>query len=309
MKKKFKIILYVLIFSFLMNNSFALMENKIIVRVENKIITTYEVKNKVLSSLILTDQAINQDNINKLKKQSLESLIQLKLKRNELSKHNINYDAAQMNLYLNQISSNDIIGLKKKFMESNLDYELFYKEIETQLKWQRLIFKLYSNKIDINENDINSELQAILKEKENIYEFKISEIEILINNNIKDNKIIDNIKNEIKTQGFEDAAMKFSISTSSSNKGDIGWVNEKSLSKDIYDIISIMKIDTVSEPIKRLNSILFLKLVDKRQIKFNKIDITNLKKKLLDSKKNELFNLYSSSHLSKLKNSSFIDYK
>ena len=40
-----------------------------------------------------------------------------------------------------------------------------------------------------------------------------------------------------------------------------------------------------------------------------KIDITNLKKKLLDSKKNELFNLYSSSHLSKLKNSSFIDYK
>lgn len=292
-----------------MNNSFALMENKIIVRVENKIITTYEVKNKILSSLILTDQAINQDNINKLKKQSLESLIQLKLKRNELSKHNINYDAAQMNLYLNQISSNDIIGLKKKFMESNLDYELFYKEIETQLKWQRLIFKLYSNKIDINENDINSELQAILKEKENIYEFKISEIEILINNNIKDNKIIDNIKNEIKTQGFEDAAMKFSISTSSSNKGDIGWVNEKSLSKDIYDIISIMKIDTVSEPIKRLNSILFLKLVDKRQIKFNKIDITNLKKKLLDSKKNELFNLYSSSHLSKLKNSSFIDYK
>ena len=225
MKKKFKILLYVLIFSFLMNNSFALMENKIIVRVENKIITTYEVKNKILSSLILTDQAINQDNINKLKKQSLESLIQLKLKRNELSKHNINYDSAQMNLYLNQISSNDIIGLKKKFMESNLDYELFYKEIETQLKWQRLIFKLYSNKIDINENDINSELQAILKEKENIYEFKISEIEILINNNIKDNKIIDNIKNEIKTQGFEDAAMKFSISTSSSNKGDIGWVN------------------------------------------------------------------------------------
>ena len=309
MKKKFKILLYVLIFSFLMNNSFALMENKIIVRVENKIITTYEVKNKILSSLILTDQAINQDNINKLKKQSLESLIQLKLKRNELSKHNINYDSAQMNLYLNQISSNDIIGLKKKFMESNLDYELFYKKIETQLKWQRLIFKLYSNKIDINENDINSELQAILKEKENIYEFKISEIEILINNNIKDNKIIDNIKNEIKTQGFEDAAMKFSISTSSSNKGDIGWVNEKSLSKDIYDIISIMKIDTVSEPIKRLNSILFLKLVDKRQIKLNKIDITNLKKKLLDSKKNELFNLYSSSHLSKLKNSSFIDYK
>ena len=309
MKKKFKILLYVLIFSFLMNNSFALMENKIIVRVENKIITTYEVKNKILSSLILTDQAINQDNINKLKKQSLESLIQLKLKRNELSKHNINYDSAQMNLYLNQISSNDIIGLKKKFMESNLDYELFYKEIETQLKWQRLIFKLYSNKIDINENDINSELQAILKEKENIYEFKISEIEILINNNIKDNKIIDNIKNEIKTQGFEDAAMKFSISTSSSNKGYIGWVNEKSLSKDIYDIISIMKIDTVSEPIKRLNSILFLKLVDKRQIKLNKIDITNLKKKLLDSKKNELFNLYSSSHLSKLKNSSFIDYK
>ena len=35
----------------------------------------------------------------------------------------------------------------------------------------------------------------------------------------------------------------------------------------------------------------------------------HLKKDLIDQKKNELFNLYSRSHLSKLKNTSLIEYK
>lgn len=302
-------LIFLIYFLFISEIALANLSNRIILKIENEIVTSYEIKNKILNSLILTNQEVNQKNINKLKKTSIESLIQLKLKRIELSKHNISYTPAQMQNYLNQISSNDINGLKNKFSLNNLDYEIFYKEIETQLKWQSLIYKLYSNKIEINENDLEDEIKKILQNQKKVVEYRISEIEILDNDKENGDFLIKDIKKNIAEQGFAATAVKFSISSSASNKGDLGWVNANSLSKDIYKLISKMNLGDVSAPIKRTNSILFLKLDDKKEIEAGKIETSKLKKKLIEQKKNELFNLYSRSHLSKLRNSSFIEYK
>lgn len=68
--------------------AFAQIKSDIVLKIENRIITNYELKNKIISSLILSDQAINQENIDRYKNSSLEFLIQLKLKQIELSKFN-----------------------------------------------------------------------------------------------------------------------------------------------------------------------------------------------------------------------------
>ena len=70
-----------------------------------------------------------------------------------------------------------------------------------------------------------------------------------------------------------------------------------------------MKIGEVSKPIKTQNTIVFLKVLDKRLFEPEKIDLVKLREKLINDRKNELFNLYSRSHLSKLKNTSLIEYK
>ena len=69
-------------------------------------------------------------------------------------------------------------------------------------------------------------------------------------------------RSEISNNGFSNTAIKFSISSSSQNFGDLGWINSKSLSENISKIISTMNIGEISSPIKRNNSILFLKLED-----------------------------------------------
>ena len=48
------------------------------------------------------------------------------------------------------------------------------------------------------------------------------------------------VKNEITRVGFKSAAIKYSISTSASEGGDIGWINAKSLSSEMLSIISKM---------------------------------------------------------------------
>ena len=56
-----------MIFISLNENLFANLNNKILIKVEDKVITNFDVKNKIISTLILSGQEINQKNINKLK--------------------------------------------------------------------------------------------------------------------------------------------------------------------------------------------------------------------------------------------------
>ena len=304
--KTCKIIFFYFVFLFAQANAIT---NKILLKVENEIITNYEVKNKILTSLVLAGNEISQENINKLKKQALESLIENKLKIIELEKFKIKKNSNQINSYLNSISGNDILALENKFKINNLDYNLFLEEIEIQTKWQNFIYLFYKGKIEINENSINNEIEKIVKDKKNFQEYKISEIEINIEENSNIDQIVLDLKNKIKDEGFETAALNYSISSSSNNKGSLGWISSNSLSQEIFEILKKLNTGQISRPIKRQNSILFLKLDDVRTSKVENINIEDLKIKMIDRKKNEMFNLYSKSHLSKLKNTSLIERK
>ena len=304
--KTCKIIFFYFVFLFAQANAIT---NKILLKVENEIITNYEVKNKILTSLVLAGNEISQENINKLKKQALESLIENKLKIIELEKFKIKKNSNQINSYLNSISGNDILALENKFKINNLDYNLFLEEVEIQTKWQNFIYLFYKGKIEINENSINNDIEKIVKDKKNFQEYKISEIEINIEENSNIDQIVLDLKNKIKDEGFETAALNYSISSSSNNKGSLGWISSNSLSQEIFEILKKLNTGQISRPIKRQNSILFLKLDDVRTSKVENINIEDLKIKMIDRKKNEMFNLYSKSHLSKLRNSVLIEYK
>ncbi len=305
-----KRLIYVFCFVILNNfNNYANSQSNIIVKVENEIITNYDIKNKILSSLYLANQSINQQNINKIKANALDSCIQNKLKKIELSKFNIKNDIEQVNRYIKSITSRDVPSLKAEFNKNNIDFDLFLDEVETQVKWQKLIFNIYSKKINLSEESINKEIARIVRENSLLKEFKLAEIEIPKNNNNIDEKNINQIKDEIKKIGFENTASKYSISSSSLNKGEIGWVNEKSLAIKILESIKDLKIGQVSEPILKQDTFLFLKLIDIKTSEIEKVDVEKLKKNLIKQKKNELFELYSRSHLSKLKNTSLIEYK
>ncbi len=306
MKKKLIFIFVINIF--LYQSSFANIQNKIIVKVGGEIITSFEMKNKILGTLILSNNPINQENINKNKKIILDNLIETKLKKNELKNKKLNVDKRRIDSYLNQISNNNVEGLKKKFDEYDLSFDLFFQDIETQFKWQQFIYQKYSNKIEINDNSIENEINKILKDKLIVREVNLSEIQILSDEVSKD-KVIANIKDEIEKNGFENTALKFSVSNTSTEKGNLGWINLNALSKKIYEKVYKMKPGDISEPIRQQNTILFLKMNKKRQISNDKIDKDELRKKLIQQKQNEIFNLYSMSHLSIIKNKYLVEYK
>jgi len=71
----------------------------------------------------------------------------------------------------------------------------------------------------------------------------------------------------VKLNDFKIAASKYSIADSSINGGQIGWIKETLLSKNLNAMLSKMKKKEVSKPIKYPNGYLILKINDKKEMK------------------------------------------
>ena len=306
-KKKFYIFSVIILFFFQLN-LYAKKSLNIIAKIDNELITSYDVKNKIITTLVLSKKELNQENINSLKKIALENLIINRLKKIELNKYDIKRNDRQINAYLNSISSNDIPSLEKSFEINGLDFKAYKNELDIEFKWRNLIFNKYSNKINIDADDLIQQLPKKIEQQESSIEFNLSEIEILSSDPNLEKEIIPQILEEIKQTGFENAVLKFSIASSSLNQGNLGWINSNSLSEDLLEIIEKLEVGEVTKPIKKNDKIIFFKLIDKKIISTSSKDIENLKKELIEQKKNELFRLYSSSFLSKLRNSKLIEY-
>ena len=109
-------------------------------------------------------------------------------------------------------------------------------------------------------------------------------------------------------KGFEKTAINFSSSTTALDGGDLGWIKSTSLSKRIAGLLKEKKIGEITEPFIEANKIIFFKILDKRYVKSEKkLNIEQVKDSIISKKKNELLDLYSNNHLSKLRNSTFIE--
>ena len=282
-------------------------ENKILVIVDAEPITSYELKNKILTQLIMSNQVINQQKIDQSKKSAINYLINLKIKKNEIKKKKIEVNSENLNQTLNRISGNDIEDFKKKFKNNSIDYDLFIEEIEIELAWQQLIYSLFRNNIKIEDSLIENELSKLIKKEQETIEYRLSEIELDIQDS--ESQKIKTVMRDIENIGFEAAATKHSISATAINKGDLGWINSKILSNQMLSIVENLSLNEVSKPIKRLNKLLILMVKDKRKFNVDNKNLDEVRNKLINQKTNELFKLYSNNHLSKIKNSAFIRFK
>ena len=65
-----------------------------------------------------------------------------------------------------------------------------------------------------------------------------------------------------------------------------------------------MNIGDVSKPIIQGNVVTFLKLTNSRKTDVKEMNLNLIKERIITKKKNDLLNLFSNNHLSKLKNNS-----
>ena len=216
-----KYFLFILFFLNFFSSLFAI-NNKIIAKIDNEVITSFELKNKILTTLFLSNEIVTQSNVNKSKALVMNTLTNLKLKKNELNRYGIDYNKLDVSNQLKSISSNNIKELKNKFNQNNLNYEKFVEDLKIEIGWRQLIFNLYSEKIKLDETEINKQISIMRRSEKQVIEFRLSEVLINFESQKDKNDKINFIKNQFEEIGFENTALKFSESSTSIEKGDLG---------------------------------------------------------------------------------------
>ena len=294
------IINIIFLLSFYTSNLIAF-ENKIVIKINNEIITSIDIENEINYLKILNPQVNNLDK-NKLINIAKNSLIKEKIKIITLL--NVVEEIKVQDVYLNEIikSSYEKLGLNtfdqyKKYLKNNqLKIEYIKNKISVEAIWNELIYKKFNSKIVINKDKIINEV----KNNSDI-KMLLSEIVFQVKNKNDLERKYKEIKNDIQSEGFENAALIHSISNSASSGGKIGWINKNSLNKIFNDALLDLKIGEYSRPILTQAGFVVIKIND---IKKDISDEQSIEKKvnaLVQIKTNQQLNQFSNIYLNKIK--------
>ena len=168
-----------------------------------------------------------------------------------------------------------------------------------------MIFQKYNSLIKIDENKLRLELKA--KISNNIkFEYNISELLFEVEKNENLNNKYEEILNFIKLNDFKTAASKYSIANSANIGGEIGWIKETLLSKNLNSLIGNLKKSEITNPIKYPTGYLLIKLNGKKEIK-QSINLNKELKELINFEKNKQLNQFSLLFYKKLKQNTKIN--
>ena len=278
-------------------------ENKIILKIDNEIITTLDVY-KEITNIKFFNRNLNNLSDEEIYQISIQSLIKYEIKKNEISKkfkiveiQNKDYLDQLIEKTFKDLGFQNLQNFKNELIKREISFENFEEKLKIEILWNQLIFSTYYNKLVIDEEKLKRQINNIDK---TVKSFNLNEIIFNVESIEEIETKYNLILNDIQKLGFEGAALKHSISNSSINGGNLGWIDEKNIGKEILEQINKITIKSITKPIRISSGFLILQKFDEREIQKN-LDSEEELKKLIDYEKNQQLNNYSNLYYNKIK--------
>ena len=308
--KIIKIFFYIFITFSLIQSSVKAAEAKIILKVNNSIITNKDIENEINYLIAFNEElsSLESKDLNNIGKNSLLREI---IKKDELEKY---YDLDEESKQLSKIVRDFYLRINleneeqfKLFLKNkNVNYDSFKKKISIEVLWNRFIYEKYNKLLDIDESLIKEKLDKKIKLKNEIDSFFISELLFISESksefDLKYSKILDSIN----TVGFDSTARIYSIADSSKYGGEIGWISENQLSKEILDIVQNIDLGEFSKPINTPSGFLIILLENKKKELAN-LNYDDELKNMLKNERDKQLNQYSSLYYKRIEKKSIIN--
>ena len=290
------------IFYVLLNESIAI-ENKIILKVENHIITSLDIFEEI-KNLKFFNKNLNQIKNEEIYQIALQSILNQKIKEIEISKK---FDEIKLDdeNYLNflieskykSLGYETLTEFKKELTDKKINFNNFEEKIKIDILWSQIIYSKYYSKIKINEKELRKE---ILSKKNISNSYELSEIIFNIENINEVNNKYKLITEDIQKLGFDNAALKHSISTTASSGGNLGWIDEKQINSRLRNELNNTQVGNITKPIRIPGGFIILKKNDVKKTEVN-LNIEQELKKLIDYNQETQLRNYSNVYFNKIK--------
>ena len=299
--KRFLFLICILIFPHLTNLN--AIENKIEFKIDNEIITTIDII-KELNFLAALNPGILKLNKDKIFEVSKNSIIKEKIKMIEILKFTQKIELEDK--YLKKLIKNSYMKINlrsedeflKHLSKYNLELNDFKKKITVEALWNQIILTKFNSKVNIDIEKIKNE---IINDKNNkITKINLSEIIFDIEENQNLNVKFDQIKNDININGFENAAMIYSISETANVGGKLGWINKNSINQKLNKKIADLNVGEFTKPMVIPGGFLIVKLNELKEVDRD-MNIDKEIKKQITIKTNQQLNQFSNIYYNKIK--------
>ena len=307
-----KIFIFILLVNFLSNAVIAENKYEIIININNQIITNFDIE-KETQYLLALSPSLNNLSLKQMKEIARNSLVREKIKENEILKYyKINYEDPQLLTFLSNIYNRLNMKNEDEFaaylLKNDLDIKEVIKKIAKEKAWNRLIFDKFNDLISVDETNIKNEFEKKQTKSEIETSFLISEILFQSKNEKEFQETYEAIIKTIKESSFKSAASIYSISDTSINGGEIGWVNKNEISNLIYNKLNKLNIGETTQPIKIASGFLMVYLEDLKK-EDREINLEEELKKIIMTEKNRQLNEYSTIYYKKIEKQIFINEK
>jgi peptidyl-prolyl cis-trans isomerase SurA len=297
--KKLQILFFLILISFNVNS----FENKIILKIDNDIITSLDILEEI-NNLKFFNQNLSEVDKEEIYQISLNSLINYKIKKQEVLKYfnkieieNEDYIKSIIENNAKKLNFKNISDFKKVLKEKNINFDYYEEKIKVNILWNQIIYSKYNNQLVVNEFELKEKIKRQIDNKK---AFNLSEIVFQIENLNDLKNTYETIKSDINKLGFENAVLKYSVSNTSNEGGDLGWVDETLINNKILEELKAMSIGSITNPIRIPSGFLILKVKDVKKIETD-IDLDQEVKKLIKYEKEKQLNNYASIYFNKIK--------
>ena len=293
--------IFIIIFLLNLISSVFASENRIIYKINNEIITSFDLTREFRYLALINPRVTNLEK-NEIFEISKNSIFREKIKKIEILKH-VNEIKLDEN-YINELISknytklgiNNIQDFEIQLNKIGFSLDEFEEKLSIEALWNQLIYEKYFSKVKINEKKLREQIFS----QKTQFLFNLSEIIFNVENEENYEKKLEIIMNEINEKGFENAALIHSISESKSLGGDLGWIEENMINKNLKNAIKDLKKGEFTDPQVIPGGFIILKLKDikKENISMN---IDSELKKLIKIKTNQQLNQFSNIYFNKIK--------
>ncbi len=276
------------------------LENKVLFKINNEIITSIDILHEIQYLNLLNENLKNLEK-EKMFDIALNSISKEKIKLIELLKiyGNLNVEEKYFNILLKELMGKFNLDSKKNFQKftnsKGIDFERIEQKIKIELLWNQLIVNKFSKDIKINKDKIRSDISENTLQKE----YLLSEIIFNLDNETLEQKY-NKIKKEILSNGFENAALIYSISGTANNGGKLGWIKQNSLNKKIKNTINNTSVNNFTDPIVVPGGFLILKINKEKETSVE-IDVDKEVEIISREIANKQLNQFSNIYFSKVK--------
>jgi peptidyl-prolyl cis-trans isomerase SurA len=206
----------------------------------------------------------------------LEQLIAKALLNNAVKEYGIevtkdDVDASiEMQMEMNGLTKTQLMEL---LAENDMTYAEYEEEVEYSIKKERLIAKKLGSHIIITDEEVNAYFNEHKDEYQDLAEYRISEIIMGVSpdaDSITMNALIaeaERVRSRAAAgEDFAALAREYSVSPSAEDGGDLGYMHPSEMDPGLLAFLATMKIGEVSETMTVQNTVVILKLTDKRPL-------------------------------------------